>query len=143
MVTGVLLDSDLLGLDLTSAPIPSQPATSNHDPLSTTDVPFSSSSSWMDAQLLELGMGEATGSTDRVQPLATLTGPQQANLTNLDEQLQQLGLDASKTTWRQKTAEGLSSQQELSKGARTLLQRLPDLSFLLSEPAIQMQPLVV
>lgn len=107
------MDADLVGLDFTSAP-------SHTEPLPTT----TDYSTWMDAELLELeAANTCKPESSRVQLTA---GP----VASMQEHLVQLGLDTSKTTWRQKTPD----THQLSEEARTLLEKLPDLSFMICEP---------
>lgn len=123
----ISLGADLLGLDFTGAPSVSPDLTHNHAPSSY--AVDQSTTTWVDSQLLELGV-------ERAEPLQTPSSVLQRQVTpvsDVEEQLLQLGLDASKTTWRKSTPEAPSSQQKLSEEARTLLETLPDLSFMLSE----------
>ena len=86
-------------------------------------------STWMDSQLAELGGQEpaagggaeaSAGAESSSQP----STPHTAKRATMESQLELLGLDVSKTT-------SVKAQQaELSLSARSVLGRLPDLSFM-------------
>ena len=77
----------------------------------------------MDALLADLGGGTGAALQDNVKNLQPST-PHLGTKT-VELQLQELGLDVSKTTLPK------TSKSELSLSTRSLLGRLPDLSFML------------
>ena len=86
----------------------------------------------MDSKLLELG-GESsvpseTTSSSNSRPSTPRSGKKQ---NSVEFQLLQLGLDVSKTTFTSGSSNG-----ELSLSARSLLGRLPDLTFMLASEEI-------
>ena len=99
----------------------------------------------MDTELLQLG-----DSSDRQQQQPSTSPPPPPPLTSpsslagkrqrsVEQQLLQLGLDVSKTTLATSAAAAGNQQggTELSLSARSVLGRLPDLSFMLSEKLVQ------
>lgn len=93
-----------------------------------------SKSTWVDSKLLELGgnssmtSGTTSPSSNNSQPSTPRSGKKQ---NSVEFQLLQLGLDVSKTTFTSGSSNG-----ELSLSARSVLGRLPDLSFMLSREEI-------
>lgn len=84
-------------------------------------------STWMDSQLVELGgeggaVNEATPTANTSQPNTPRSAKHLQN--SMESQLELLGLDVSKTTSVK------TSSKELSLSARSVLGRLPDLSFM-------------
>ena len=96
-------------------------------------------STWMDSQLLELE-GREEGKEGPATALQSSAGSSSQTSTptlprkqpSLEQQLLQLGLDASKTSFAT-----VSEQKELSLSSRSLLGRLPDLSFMLADVLVQ------
>ncbi len=80
-------------------------------------------STWVDSQLADLGGGK--GSTSSEGDRAGQPDTPRNTKKTVELQLQELGLDVSKTTLPK------GKPGELSLSARTLLGRLPDLSFML------------
>ena len=97
----------------------------------------------MDSQLLELearGAGEREGPAASQQSSTSSTSqPSTPALPrrqpSLEQQLLNLGLDASKTTSLYQNL--VSEQKELSFSSQSVLGRLPDLSFMLSDVLVQ------
>lgn len=87
-------------------------------------------STWMDSQLAELGRGAEGGAVDESSPTGSTSQPNTPRSAkrpnNMESQLELLGLDASKTS----SIVDKSSRRELSLSARSVLGRLPDLSFM-------------
>jgi len=129
------LTADLLGLDLN----PHKKLTSIEELLINERLVVNRST-WMDSQLLELEAregGETEGpatsqqssTTSSSQPSTPALAKRQPSL---EQQLLQLGLDASKTSFAI-----VSEQKELSFSSQSVLGRLPDLSFMLSDVLVQ------
>ena len=101
----------------------------------------------MDTELLQLGDSsdrqQQQPSTSPPPPPPSLTSPSSSlagkRQRSVEQQLLQLGLDVSKTTLATSAAAAGSQQggTELSLSARSVLGRLPDLSFMLSEKLVQ------
>ena len=105
-----LLDKELLGLDFNTAVDPNSNGATK-EPATPT--------SWMDSELLELHATDATeGQGNRDTP------------QTVEQQLLLLGLDTSKTTW---WASKDDDNLELSLAAKTVLDKLPNLDFLVAE----------
>ena len=114
------LTADLAGLDLNPEPKQEKPLTSIQELLLNERLVVNRST-WMDSQLAELGGGASDETTPTSQP----NTPRSARLQNtMESQLELLGLDVSKTTSIK------TSNKELSLSARSVLGRLPDLSFM-------------
>lgn len=115
-----LLGSDLLGLDFTTAD-------SNNGPMQEPTTP----TSWMDSELLELNVVPAQDASMHEGPGNHGT-PQTStsSVLNVEEQLLQLGLDTTKTTWWTSKDE---DNHELSLAAKSVLDRLPNVDFLTAE----------
>lgn len=128
------LTADLLGLDLN----PEKKLTSIEELLINERLVVNRST-WMDSQLLELDDKEE-GKEGPTVALQTSAGSSSQTSTptlarkqpSLEQQLLQLGLDASKTSFAT-----VSEQKELSLSSRSLLGRLPDLSFMLADVLVQ------
>lgn len=128
------LTADLLGLDLN----PEKKLTSIEELLINERLVVNRST-WMDSQLLELDDREE-GKEESAAALQTSAGSSSQTSTptlarkqpSLEQQLLQLGLDASKTSFAT-----VSERKELSLSSRSLLGRLPDLSFMLADVLVQ------
>lgn len=128
------LTADLLGLDLN----PEKKLTSIEELLINERLVVNRST-WMDSQLLELE-GREEGKEGPATALQSSAGSSSQTSTptlprkqpSLEQQLLQLGLDASKTSFAT-----VSEQKELSLSSRSLLGRLPDLSFMLADVLVQ------
>lgn len=113
----------MAGLDLNPEPQEEKKLTSIQELLLTERLVVSRST-WMDSQLAELGGGgEAAASEEgHSQPNTPRSAKRLQN--SMESQLELLGLDVSKTTTVK------TSSKELSLSARSVLGRLPDLSFM-------------
>ena len=81
-------------------------------------------STWVDSQLADLGGNGGTSGHDDDRGGSQPDTPRTAAKKTVELQLRELGLDVSKTTLPK------AKPGELSLSARTLLGRLPDLSFM-------------
>lgn len=152
------LAADLAGLDLNTKPKPTK-LTSIQELLLNERLVVNQST-WVDSQLADLeggdrreGEGESShqqlqqqqqepsrGGRDNSSPVTTprpgsAGGGGKRTGSNFEHQLQQLGLDVTKTTLLNR-----GSSAELSLSARSVLGRLPDLSFMLSTDKVQDTP---
>lgn len=100
-------------------------------------------STWKDSQLLELEKQESVTRSDgpAAQSKSPPTSPNGAQRRggNFERQLFRLGLDASKTSAFSAGAAAAATggRRELSLTARTVLGRLPDLAYMLSESLVE------
>lgn len=117
------LTADLAGLDLNPEPKQEKQLTSIQELLLNERLVVNRST-WMDSQLAELG-GEG-GAVDDTANTSQLNTPRSAKRlqNSMESQLELLGLDVSKTTSVK------ADNKELSLSARSVLGRLPDLSFM-------------
>lgn len=121
------LTADLAGLDLNPEPKQKKQLTSIEELLLNERLVVNRST-WMDSQLAELGGqeggGGGGGDTQGAESSSQPNTPHTAKRATMESQLELLGLDVSKTT-------SVKAQQaELSLSARSVLGRLPDLSFM-------------
>ena len=82
-------------------------------------------STWMDSQLADLGGGASTEIEEDSLASQSSTPHMAKKQHSMESQLEQLGLDVSKTTSVK------VGSRELSLTARSVLGRLPDLSFMM------------
>jgi hypothetical protein len=115
------LDSDLQGLELHSQETERQ--RTSIEQLALNERLVISRTTWMDSELEQLG-GVAVLSASSALPLQSPT-----KKASFQEQLQQLGLDTSKTT----LAADVPAATEMSISARLVFDRLPNLSFMLKD----------
>lgn len=119
------LAEDLLGLDLSHQP-QSEQLTSIQE-LIRNERLVVNKSKWVDSKLVEFSDHGNNRETDRNGGSRSQPSPPEGSKRNNSVQLQllQLGLDANKVSTF------TSSRKELSLDARSILGRLPDLSFML------------
>ena len=121
------LDADLLSVDLN--PTQSEGKLTSIEQLLLNEKLVVNRTTWMDSELMALGGGEIVGFLPSNSP------PTSADRrTTLEQQLEQLGLDTSKTTL------GSSSVTEISISTRLTYDRLPDLCFMTSDTIVKNVP---
>jgi len=109
-----------LGLDLN--PQPKTQQLTSIEELHRNEQLVVNKSKWVDSELEEFG--------ESSQPSTPQTAKKQ---NNVEFQLQQLGLDANKVSSYR------GNKMELSLAARTVLGRLPELSFMLTDSIVEPQ----
>ena len=122
------LAADLLGLDLSGPQQQQSKQLTSIQELLLNERLVVNRSTWKDSKLLEYESAPTPPSANSSNTPTPLL-PRKESSINVEQQLLQLGLDASKTTFSTVPAQ----QTELSFSARTVLGRLPDLSFMLSD----------
>lgn len=126
------LTADLAGLDLNPKASQDKKLTSIQELLLNERLVVNRST-WMDSQLASLegegGGGDGGAGNNSSQPSTPHSAKKGAS--SMEFQLEQLGLDASKTT----SVRGGS--RELSLSARSVLGRMPDLSFMLLQDSLE------
>lgn len=113
-----------MGIDMNPQPPQTQQLTSIQE-LVRNESLVVNKSRWMDSKLQEFGEGKGEKPTS--QPSTPGLGKRQ---NTVELQLQQLGLDANKVS------SFTGERRELSLGARTVLGRLPELTFMLATDRI-------
>ena len=117
------LNADLLSLDLN--PAQTEGKLTSIEQLLLNEKLVVNRTTWMDSELMALGGGEVVGTLPSSSP------PTSVNRTTLEQQLELLGLDTSKTTL------GSSSVTEISISTRLAYNRLPDLCFMTSDTIVK------
>ena len=117
------MDADLLGLDLHSTQAEKQ--LTSIEQLSLNEKLIINRTTWMDSELVELGGTEPTADATPKSP--NTPGSRVTRLSSVEQQLVRLGLDTSKTTLAS------APLTEMSISARLVYDRLPDMSFMLSD----------
>ena len=131
LIDSFTLDADLQGLELHSTEKTKRPSTSIEQ-LALNEKLVINRTTWVDSELEQLGdhdfyMAPSSGSQNDDQ------NKEVDKKASFQEQLQQLGLDTSKTTF---TTADVPATLEMSISARLVLDRLPNLSFMLQDTLV-------
>ena len=124
------LDADLQGLELQS--LEAERQKTSIEQLALNERLVINRTTWIDSELEQLGdIGLITAPLAQSQSVDQNKGL--TKKASFQEQLQQLGLDTSKTSF---TSTTIQTMPEMSISARLVLDRLPNLSFMLQENVV-------